>query len=115
MIGREYSQIGIMKENGKLFVFTEINDTLTRLPASGSKTYLKVIHAPGEMVPANQYYFSTDNREFHPLGGKFSATFGNWKGPRIGLFSYHEQGGGGTARFDWFHYLYDGPKEMKRP
>ena len=115
MIGREYSQIGVMKENDKLFVFTEINDTITSLPVRGSQICLKVIHAPGEMIPGNQYYYSRDNKEFHPLGPKFTATFGNWKGPKIGLFSYHAEGNGGTARFDWFRYLYDGPKNGEHP
>jgi len=63
---------------------------------------------PG-MAGSHQFYYSTDNKEFFPLGEKFAATFGNWKGPKVGLFSYHEYGKGGTALFDWFHYLHDGP------
>ncbi len=64
---------------------------------------------PG-MSGNHQFYYSTDNKQFYPLGKKFAATFGNWKGPKVGLFSYHESGKGGTALFDWFHYIYDGPK-----
>ena len=58
----------------------------------------------------HQFYYSINNKDFLPQGEKFTATFGNWKGPKIGLFSYHEKGEGGAAYFDWFHYLYDGPK-----
>lgn len=127
MFGREYNSIGVMKENGKLSLFVEAHDTIVKQSVRGSKIYLRVVHAPGEIVPVdeqpergrrrfpfmrpnNQFYYSTDNKEFHPLGEKFAATFGNWKGPKIGLFSYHEQKPGGTAKFDWFHYTYDGPK-----
>lgn len=130
MFGRQYNSIGVMKENGKLSLFVETNDTIVKQPVRGSKIYLRVVHAPGEMVqheeqpergrrrfpfmrPNNRFYYSTDNKEFHPLGDKFAATFGNWKGPKIGLFSYHEQEPGGTAKFDWFHYTYDGPKPEK--
>ncbi len=127
MFGRQYNLIGIVKEDGKLSVFTDINGTITKQAISGSKIFLRVSHAPGERIPetsqpeqgrrrfppispGNQFYYSTDNKEFIPLGEKFAATFGNWKGPKIGLFSYHENGEGGSALFDWFRYLYDGPK-----
>ena len=44
------------------------------------------------------------------MGEKFAATWGTWKGPVLGVFSYNENAKGGTAFFDWFHYLYEGPK-----
>jgi beta-xylosidase len=65
------------------------------------------------MTGNHRFYYSTDNKEFYPLGEKFAATFGNWKGPKVGLFSYHEFGNGGTALFDWFHYVHDGPGKSK--
>jgi beta-xylosidase len=131
MMGREYNLIGIVKEEGKLSLFTDINGNITKQSIGVSKIYLRVSIVPPEidttqasperrrrMFPSvkgiNQFYYSTDNKEFYPLGEKFSATFGNWKGPKIGLFSYHEQEQGGTALFDWFHYIYDGPKPANR-
>jgi len=129
MIGRQYNLIGIVKEDGKLSVFTDINGNVTKQSIRASKIYLRVSVAPAERdtpqgppergrgrFPSvrgnNQFYYSTDNKEFYPLGEKFAATFGNWKGPKIGLFSYHEDGQGGTTLFDWFHYIYDGPKKF---
>lgn len=126
MMGRQYNLLGITKVDGKLMIFADINGSKSMEPVNSSMIYLRVQHSPSEfdmetpppergrrrfprMKPSNQFYYSTDNKEFLPLGEKFSATFGNWKGPKIGLFSYHESGQGGTALFDWFHYLYDGP------
>lgn len=61
------------------------------------------------MPGKHRFFYSTNNKEFHPVGEEFAASFGNWKGPKVGLFSYHEEGEGGTALFDWFHYSFDGP------
>jgi len=147
VMGRQYDLIGILKENDKLFVFTDINGEISKEQISGSKIYLRVnidLNKDNNMVPRpgrssnqpppdrdqnqrpqgearrfppqiisgnNQFFYSTDNDEFYTLGDKFAATFGNWKGPKIGLFSYHEDGKEGIALFDWFHYSYDGPQK----
>jgi len=155
LIGRQYNSIGIVKEDGKFSVFTDINGEKTKKSIKGKKIYLRVnivaetgnmfrprrdrnqpppersreqarpegereqqapqrrqFRFPG-MEGSHRFYYSTDNKEFYPLGEKFAATFGNWKGPKVGLFSYHESGEGGIALFDWFHYDYDGPKSEK--
>lgn len=127
MIGKQYNMVGIIKEDGKLSVFADINGNISKQTVPESTIFLRVKIEPGELDlesakteqgskwsppfhPSNQFYYSTDNKEFIPLGEKFSATFGYWKGPKIGLFSYHERGSGGTVCVDWFHYIYDGPK-----
>ncbi len=126
LIGRQYNQIGIVNDNGKLSVFTDIEGKVTKKRIKASRIYLQVkivkpeieLREPSEnerrrfpsIQPSHQFYYSTNNKDFVPLGEKFTATFGNWKGPKIGLYSYHENGNGGTALFDWFRYIYDGPK-----
>lgn len=60
----------------------------------------------------NQFFYSLDNKTFIPVGKNFTTSAGNWKGTRIGLFSYNELDNAGTASFNWFTYNYDGPKEM---
>ncbi len=110
LMGKQYNLIGIKKTGGKLSVFADINGKITEKPFSSTKVYLQlqVTAKEGE----NQFYYSTDNKKFYPLGETFAANNGFWKGPKIGLFSYNEDGNGGTARFDWFRYLYDGPKHL---
>jgi beta-xylosidase len=130
-IGRQYNAVGIIKENDKLVVFADLDGKVTRQPFKSEKIYLRVeIAATAEIYPwpirdkdrniigyhdnpeggTHQFYYSADNKTFHPLGEKFFATFANWKGPKLGLFSYNENEEGGTALFDWFRYEYDGPK-----
>jgi len=106
--GKQYNLIGLQKDDGKLSLFVDINGTVTKQSFSDSKIYLRVKVTAVE--GKNQFYYSTDNKKYYPFGDNFSANFGYWKGPKIGLFSYNEKNNGGAALFDWFHYDYDGPK-----
>ncbi|MGE4586898.1 MAG: glycoside hydrolase 43 family protein [Mangrovibacterium sp.] len=108
LMGKQYNQAGIVVKGKQVFVYADINGTLAEQPFKNSKIYLKVIIAPE--YGKNQFLFSTDNKKFKAIGEPFAASFGNWKGPKLGLFSYSESGQGGSALFDWFRYNYDGPK-----
>lgn len=108
MISKTFSLVGLKKENGKLFIFTDNNGVQNQQEINTPKVYLKVTVT---VVPdKNQFWFSTDNKKFSIVGEAFGMKNGYWKGPKLGLFSYHELGKGGIAAFDWFHYNYDGPK-----
>ncbi|MCE5332267.1 MAG: beta-xylosidase, partial [Bacteroidales bacterium] len=108
LIGKQYNLIGLEKQDGKLSLFVDINGNESKQTFNVSKIYLRVNVTAEE--GKNQFYFSTDNKKFYSLGESFPANFGNWKGPKIGLFSYNKKDDEGTALFDWFHYDYDGPK-----
>jgi beta-xylosidase len=108
VMGKQYNQVGIVKENGKLSVFADINGTVETLDFKGTRIYLKATISG--QLDTNQFYYSTDNKNLKPIGKEFNVRDGFWKGPKVGLFSYNEKDKGGSARFDWFHYLYDGPK-----
>jgi beta-xylosidase len=109
MGGKVINLVGIMKKNGLLYLFTESSGkTSNEMILKSKKVYLKV-HL--EIVNnKNQFYFSTDNKTFNPIGENFTTASGYWKGTRIGLFSFNELSDGGVALFNWFRYDYDGPK-----
>ena len=53
----------------------------------------------------HQFSVSTDGRHFTAVGQPFSLRMGNWKGSRIGLYSYHtEASKGGRVQFDSFSH-----------
>ncbi|HNX54015.1 MAG TPA: glycoside hydrolase 43 family protein [Prolixibacteraceae bacterium] len=108
LMGKQYNLIGLKKSANKLFVFADINGKSTETPINANKIYLqvKVTSENG----GNQFYYSTDNKKFVPFAEAFSVGSGNWKGPKIGLFSYNEKENGGSAAFDWLHYIYEGPQ-----
>ncbi len=109
VMGMQYNSIGIEKEDGMLKLFADLYGNKITQSIKYSRVYLrvKVSTEPG----TNQFFFSTDNKSFQPFGEPFRAGNGNWKGPKIGLFSFSEEEASGKALFDWFHYVYDGPKQ----
>lgn len=60
---------------------------------------------------SNRFMFSADGETYYNLGETFASGSADWKGSRVGLFSYMTQDDedGGKAFFDDFTYLYDGP------
>lgn len=57
----------------------------------------------------HRYLYSFDNKAFKPLGETFASGSGDWKGSRIGIYAYTTAEDGGSACFDEFAYLFDGP------
>lgn len=62
------------------------------------------------------FSYSTDGKDFRPLGDAYENGEGDWKGIRTGLFHYNvnadEKHPCGTASFDFFEYLTDGPSAV---
>ena len=108
LMGKQYNLIGIIKKNEQLALFVDINGKMISQKFHGNAVYLRV-HVSRE-EETNQFYYSKDNKKFVSLGEAFATNDGYWKGPKLGLFSYNEKERSGSAKFDWFHYLYDGPK-----
>ena len=62
----------------------------------------------------HQFSYSTDGQNFHALGDSYENGEGDWKGVRTGLYHYNveadeEKYPCGTAMFDFFEYITDGP------
>lgn len=101
--GNLYNGIGITKQNGKCYLYLDANGGFEKIkPVSGKRIYLRV--TMNAHTNQHQLFYSLDNKAFAPCGKPYSLQFGDWKGARVGLFSYNTQGDGGTVHFDWFVY-----------
>jgi len=110
MGGKTNNLIGVLKKNGQFYVFFEKSAKVTEEKLiKTKKIYLKA--ALSIQDQKNQFYYSLDNKTYTPMGGNFLTSFGNWKGTRVGLYSFNETSDAGSAAFNWFTYNYDGPKE----
>ncbi|MDR2815066.1 MAG: glycoside hydrolase 43 family protein [Prevotellaceae bacterium] len=107
LMGKQYNLIGIVKENGKNVLFADINGEMLKVQDNFKRIFLRVSVSAEE--GSNRFYYSADNKTYHPIGEKFVANNGFWKGPKLGLFSYSEKAAGGSAHFEWFLYEHDGP------
>ena len=54
----------------------------------------------------SQYSFSLDGRSFTEFGETYQLSWGNYRGDRIGLYSYNEREDAGYVDIDYFHYAY---------
>ena len=95
-IGRTYQGIGICADG----IYLEENGGRKVVVAKRpSKIYLRI----SLDITANrhQFAYSLDGRQFTTVGTPFEMRNGNWKGIRIGLYCYGEDG---KAQFDDFKY-----------
>ena len=93
-IGRQFHAVGICPEG--IYVETDGNVEVIRR-GKYAKLYLKV--TDDCIKNEHQFYFSTDGRHYTPVGAPFAMRAGFWKGIRVGLFCY---GDNGQAQFDYF-------------
>ena len=61
----------------------------------------------------HHFSFSFDGKFFMPIGEVFAEEDSDWKGYRIGLFTYTQALPSGYVYFDDFVYRFDGPGKMK--
>ena len=54
----------------------------------------------------SQYSFSLDGRSFTEFGEPYQLSWGNYRGDRIGLYSYNEREEAGYVDVDYLHYTY---------
>jgi len=105
ILGKPFNEAGLVKRDGKLFVFVNIDGIYNEQKYSSSRIYLRIYVAQDEKQ--NQFSFSTNDKEYKTFGTKFTTNNEYGKGPILGLFSYNEEGQKGIASFDWFHYHTD--------
>lgn len=106
--GSSYRAIGVTRQKGGEWIYME-QDGKTELVSKKTegKVYLKVtMDAENNRY---RFYYSVDNRKFVGCGEAYSLDGRDWKGVRVGLFSYNVLTDGGEAYFNWFRYKFDGP------
>ena len=98
--------IGIRKVDGKTELFREeAGKEAETLPFSGRKVWFRLSYD----VKADDFVlsYSSDKKEFTPVGASFQPRFSSWKGARPALFCYNTEADEGTVCFDNFEYVFD--------
>lgn len=111
-IGGRFNAIGVLRENGKKYIYTESDGNIEKRESfNGKVVYFNV--SLDAINNRHQLYYSFDNVEFIPCGEAFNLWSSDWKGNRVGVFSYNTINKKGKAFFNWFRYTHDGPGEKK--
>lgn len=107
-VGNKYNAIGVERYQGKNYVYVETDGVGKRMfELKNTEAYFKVYL--NENTNHHQLYYSLDGKNYSVCGEEYALTSSDWKGSRVGVFSYNILADGGKARFDWFRYRYDGP------
>lgn len=104
------SSIGITMSDGKRWIvlFTK-NKEVCRQPLEGEKVFLRcTAHHNGYAT----FSYSTDSMRYLPLGSSYPMQWGNYRGARMGIFCYNDNGESGYADFDYIHTETDKPENV---
>ncbi|HSK70865.1 MAG TPA: glycoside hydrolase 43 family protein [Pyrinomonadaceae bacterium] len=112
VMGLDYSYLGVTNKNGKLYISQATvkdadkgNQETETAPVElkNKEFYLRVRVAEDAMCG---FSFSTDGKNFTPVGNSFKAREGKWIGAKVGLFFTRpgKFNDAGTADIDWFRF-----------
>ena len=103
---KTYSALGV-KQEGAVWTLVNVNHGMVTRgqPVSGDHLWLRSVW---ELDGKSQYSFSLNGRTFSDFGSSYQLSWGNYRGDRIGLYSYNTKGDAGYVDADYFHYTYAG-------
>lgn len=100
-----HSAIGIVKENGVCHLEYRKNDKISRGQSVGTK-YIWFKSQWG-LDGNSHYYYSLDGEIYFSFGEPYQLTWGNYRGDRIGIYCFNDNGPNGFVDVDYFHYRMD--------
>jgi beta-xylosidase len=104
---RNYATIAVRRENGELVIEAARNQTILRGPQIEAS--LLWLRSEWGLDGIGRFSHSTDGKNFVTLGDPYQFAWGDYRGERVGLFSYNNQGEAGYADFGSFTYHFDSP------
>ena len=85
---KEFCTLGVMQQNGVRSI--ELNNNGT-----------------------SKFAWSLDGENFTPIVDNFKFGWGNYRGTRLGIYSYNNDAESGFIDVDFFHYIYADPQNKK--
>ena len=103
---KTWSTLGVKQEGAVRTLINVDRGVTTPGPAlTGALLWLRSIWGPDGR---SQYSYSLDGRTFTDFGAPYQLGWGNYRGDRIGVYSFNNQGEAGYLDVDYFHYAYAG-------
>jgi len=102
-----YSTLAVRCENGALTLESACNQAVTRGPVlTTQKLWLR---SSWGLAGISQYAYSINGTDFTPFGETYQLGWGDYRGDRIGIFTYNNNGEEGYVDCDSFTCRYDSP------
>jgi len=101
---KTYSALGVIQEGATRRLVNINNGTVTTgEPIAGNRLWLRSVWG---LDGKSNYSFSVDGRNFIEFGAPYQLAWGNYRGDRIGLYSFNSRAEAGWVDVDYFHYNY---------
>ena len=105
-----HSYLGVSQTSATRNLEYDNNGKITAGPKiAGSDVWLK---STWGLDGKSQYSYSLDGQTFADFGDPYRLTWGDYRGDRIGIFSYNNAADAGYVDVDFFHYTYAGPQKF---
>jgi len=103
---KTWSALGVKQEGAVRTLVNVDRGVATPGPVlTGALLWLRSVWGPDGR---SQYSYSLDGRTFTDFGAPYPLGWGNYRGDRIGLYSFNNQGEAGYVDVDYFHHAYAG-------
>jgi hypothetical protein len=94
--------LGVSQEGEVRRLEYRVNGKITPgLEIAGNNLWLK---STWGLDGKSQYAYSLDGRSFTDFGEPYQLSWGNYRGDRIGIYSYNNKADSGYVDVDFFHY-----------
>jgi beta-xylosidase len=101
---KTYSALGVIQEGATRRLVNINNGTVTTgEPIAGNRLWLRSVWG---LDGKSSYSYSVDGRNFIEFGAPYQLAWGNYRGDRIGLYSFNSRAEAGWVDVDYFHYNY---------
>ncbi len=116
----DHSAIGIVVENGAVYLETRRNDRVERGPKvaryiverPANNDRVKMIVQPvyiwfrstWGLDGVSHYSYSLDGVNYTPFGEPYRLQWGNYRGDRIGIYTFNDDADAGFVDVDYLHY-----------
>jgi len=99
-----WSEFGVEMKNGKRILYHRTNSSDQDILLSDIPEVVYLSTHWGLDVRCH-YTYSTDGKSWHDFGVRYQLQWGNYRGDRLGLFTYNNNGEAGQATFSDFSYI----------
>jgi beta-xylosidase len=105
--GANTSTIDVRRTSGVVTLETSLNGAFTSGPQiTSTRLWLRSTWAADGL---SRYAYSTDGQNFTSFGAAYQLVSGDYRGDRLGIFTYNNDAEAGTIDCDSFTYDYDQP------
>ena len=107
---KEFCTLGVVQQNGIRRI--ELNNDSANTVGSQLNPATKYVwfKATIDDLGSSSFFWSRDGKKLTSIGGSFKFGWGNYRGTRLGIYSYNNEAENGFVDVDFFHYTYANPQ-----